>query len=467
MITSRIDLFLVFSSGGMMLCCFYTCTAFLLAALSHDPLPLFRSSGMVFLAALLTLCHHDRGWRRIQVACLHAAGLIVSGLWFCHGYFRIDSPILDLAWVRDFSLQDHDAVRWLGFIIVAASIGILWGMGRRLITRPREPAVICRRFDLGLGSLLGLLTIKLLVAVKGAAIPFKHSSITMMTAFVLLGLISLGVVRIRNSPRDGAVYLKGAGIVMSFCAAVLGLGGGLFLLFLAELRGLADAGASMITTAAAPLGPKVADLIRFVFNATGGREPIQLSAGGNDVSVAVLPGESQAISQNPVMGITITILVLAGAFILYYAVKWLGRLLFARTEKKATGENGVLWLLRALLRAVGRFLLALRLGKLPPAEQLNAVQQYYRRLRRWGRFSGLHAAAAETPREFGMRLVQRFPQVHKEVDMIIHMHNEAVYGRVFPDHHGLAGARRALRRIRRPSLYPARLKSFFFQERSG
>jgi hypothetical protein len=94
-----------------------------------------------------------------------------------------------------------------------------------------------------------------------------------------------------------------------------------------------------------------------------------------------------------------------------------------------------------------------------------AAGKFYRRLLRWGRFSGLHHIVSETPKEYGIRLGQRFPQIEKEIRFIIHVHDEAIYGCISLDGHQISRARLALRRIRNPFLWFARIKSLYYHDR--
>jgi hypothetical protein len=94
-----------------------------------------------------------------------------------------------------------------------------------------------------------------------------------------------------------------------------------------------------------------------------------------------------------------------------------------------------------------------------------AAEKFFKLLLRWGRFSGLKHLVSETPKEYGIRLGYRFPQIEKEISLIIHVHDEAIYGCISPDSHQISRARLALRRIRSPLLWLARIKSLCFYNR--
>lgn len=107
----------------------------------------------------------------------------------------------------------------------------------RLWTKPTEQTIISHRFDLGLAFLLLLLLIKLVIVVKGGSIPMEPSSTESLLSFIILGLSSMGLVRIKSaSQEEGVTYIKSAGIVLSIIFITLMLGGGLFILFLPNLQ---------------------------------------------------------------------------------------------------------------------------------------------------------------------------------------------------------------------------------------
>ncbi len=462
------NIFLVLSSGGMMLSCLCTCFAFILACLSHLPVSVSEAAGVLVPATLISYCHHQRGWRRINIFGIHVAGLLISNLWLCHRYYGIDVHFWRFGWVREFLLLERSAAGWVVLILILLCACSLWFFGSRLGIKPTDKTTISHRFDIGLACFLVLLLIKLLIAVKGGVVPVTHSSTRAIMAFIVLGLFSMGFVRTPGgSQTASASYLKGAGIVISFTAITFMLAGGLFLLFLPELQALAETGAGLLKALRKPIEQMVIALSRFSLKSgvprLFGSEP----AGG------MLPGASEppgdlGIIHYLFIGFTISILLTMAGFVLYHLLKWLlfkMKWVFAETESEKV-EKGVWELLLLCVRAAKRVLVMLRARFFHPPDSLCAEKKYYRRLLRWGRSSGLRRAISETPHEYGIRLGERFPQVQQEIRRIIHTHAEAIYGCVNPDSHQISRARRALRRIQNPSLWFARIKSLCFYDRS-
>ncbi|MFH1487771.1 MAG: DUF4129 domain-containing protein, partial [Pseudomonadota bacterium] len=69
----------------------------------------------------------------------------------------------------------------------------------------------------------------------------------------------------------------------------------------------------------------------------------------------------------------------------------------------------------------------------------------------------------ETPLEYGGRLMQRFPDLDREVASIVEVFNREVYGGTAAEGQVLAPARRAWARLRSPLHWPHRFKAWFLQ----
>ncbi len=454
---------LTLSSGGMMLSSIYACTSFILACISQKPIPLSEAGMILFMATLITAIHSRRGWRRIYVIGLHILGLLFAFLRLCHNYYRLESPFWSFHWVQEFFMLERPAASWFVLVLILLCIWILWFCGIRLFTRPTDQTTISDRFDSGLGYLVLLLLIKLVIAVKGVSIPVEHSATRPIISFMILGLFSMGIVR-NSSPSQigGITYFKGAGIAMTFTFIILMLGGGLFILFLPEFQNLAETSADLLKTMTKPLGPIVVALIRFALGrgwwgqswedaiSDGPSATPQTSGAG---------GVLELMAACLFIGLIITILLGSG-FLLYHLLNWL------RSKTAAEKERVGIWkLLLSFIYAAKQLFSSLRGRILSDRDGSYTAEKFYQNLLRWGRFSGLSHAVFETPKEYANRLGHCFPQIEKEIRLIVHLHDEAIYGCVSPHSHQISRARLALRRIRNPLLWFARIKYLCFHNR--
>ena len=90
--------------------------------------------------------------------------------------------------------------------------------------------------------------------------------------------------------------------------------------------------------------------------------------------------------------------------------------------------------------------------------------QFYCAFLRWGRRSGLPHLLSETPGEYGLRLKKQFPSLTRDIGRIVGAFNLAVYGEVNLDDGQMTRVKHSWKRLRSARNWPARLKSWFFQE---
>jgi len=463
---NRVHIFLMTASGIMMLSCYYACTSFIMAAIARKPLPAAEGAAILFLAAVITGIHSQKGWRGGYVAGLHMSGLLFSLLLLFHNYYKIESPFRHPGWVFDFFLLNRAVTGWLFLILLFFSVCFLWFCGIRLWTRPTDRPTVSHRFDTGLACLLVLLLVKLLIAVKGGTLPIAHSSTIPLLTFFITGLFSIGLVRIQGASRAGEITcFFGAGVVLSFTFIVLLLGGGLYILFSPELQTFAEAGGGLFGTLSRPIEQTVLVLARF-FLESGYRLKLgaDLPAGSPPALPAMERPEISETIVHLVTGLTIAILLAAIGLLLYFLLKWFYKRLLSKTIREE--DKMGLWAFFLLSIDAIKCLFASLLSRMHLIPDTSCIaDKLYRRLLRWGRLSGLGHDDTETPKEYGIRLGHRFPQLKKEIRFIILLHDDAIYGGITPDGHQVSAAKFALKRIRNPLLWFASIKSFCFRNR--
>jgi len=461
------NILLILSSGGMILSIYYACTSFIFACIDQKPVSLFESGMVLFIATLITSIHCRRGWRRIYAVGLHILVLSFAFLRLWHNYYDLESPFWNFNWIQKFFILERTAAHWPVVILILACIWIIWFCGIRLYTRPTDPTTISHRFDAGLGYLLLLLLIKLVIASKGVSIPMEHSATRPLISFIILGLFSMAMVRTNSTFQTGDIqYLKGAGVAMTFTFITLALGGGLLILFLPGLQTVAEAGYNLLGTMKGPIEQCVFFLANVFFN-SGFRRQTQEGSAGDYLPIINRSGGELGFFHYLFAGCTIAILLAMAVFILYRLLKWLFPQLkwfFSKTAREK-GTKGIGDLLLSYILAVKWILSTLWAKIFQPPDMSSTAKNFYQKLLRWGKLSGLRRSVCETPQEYGIRLGNRFPQIEEEIERIIRMHDEALYGCIFHNSRQLSRAKLALRRIRNPLLWFDRIKALCIHNR--
>jgi len=456
------SLLLLSASVGMVLNCFSAGTSFILACLSLKPIPVFKAAFIVLSAMLITTLQRRRGWLRIQVGLVHLAAAGMLFLKLLYDYSGRETPFWNWDWIGEMVPADPLLGGFqVGFM--AVSTCLLWFLGIRLITKPDDAETLSRRFDAGLACFLSLFLVKWIILLKEGGIGLEHTAVVPFLSYMILGLFTLGRVRVpRRSPSVGISFLGNAGMVLSFAGAAFLFGGGLFMLFGPELRTAADTGVALFQSAARPFVPILVQILRFAV--VGGCHGKLREAATTDTPP--LPAmEQQSGGLGPFeflfIGFSVVMLLFMAGFIGFIVFRWL----FSKPEGKI-GRRSLWAIFLSGFYGIMRFFAALWNRVRRGADSYDTARAHYRRLLRWGRFSGIPRVPAETPREYGRRLGTRFPRIAGEIRHLIDVHDDAVYGSVFPDAAQAVRMKTAWRKIRNPGFWWDRMRSLAAWERS-
>lgn len=464
--TSRRDRLLFFAHGGMELSWLYAWATFLMISVVHRPFPLPEAIGTFVLAAVLTLITRGRGLRVVMVLAVQIIGFAVAASKMVHVVTYQSYPFLNQQWLTAFFSRARTPLEWLILVIILFFALLFWLAGVTLARRSTEYFTVCTRFDLGVSAFFCLLLVKFLVLVKGGIEIQDNTPELLLFPFFTFSLLAIGMARNQSSAqRDFLSGYRGIGVFASFTLVVLALGAGLVLLLLPYLSAAAEVGYGALKTAAGPLSPILVSVLRFLFS--HGRTRLDTAAPSPDGDRAELipSAESswwdelvQRILGWGLLGLIGLIVLVVSCIGIWYLVRWLS----SRTPR----EEGkpVQWDLILSWAARLWVLLALLWEKI--ATRLKAYEdaaQFYKALLAWGRHSGFSHVISETPREYSLRLRNRFPRLEKDVEMIVEAFNREVYGEEVLDQGQLRVARRAWRRLRSPRYYPSRVKSWFLQ----
>ena len=458
---------LVLTSAGMEITWRYAWSSFLTLATLHRTFPLPVAVGAFAAAAFFTRLSGRRNWRRIQAALLHLAGFALVALLITYRLFFRESQFFNGTWVADLILLPKAPQHWFLLLLILCCLLLFWLGGRTLEQRPRDYFTVCLQFDKGVGALFLLLLIKFLIELKGGIRLEDPATGLLLNAFILFGLISIGLARGRGDAKKSFFAgFHGIGIILGFTTTVVLCGAGLILLTLPYLTPMADSTHSVLKEAAEPLGPIIVKIVRFIF----GRSRFQIEAGGSGTVglgtnlVHSSPGSEWEAFLRQVIGWgLIGILGLMAVGVFGYLVIQLVRWFLKRNTADETKPPSSAWLSKLLSlfisipQGIWNRLLYL-LGDVDSAASI------YAGVLRWGRRSGLPAVSSETPGEYGIRLKHQFPKLKEEIEMIIEAFNREIYGQIMLEQRSLFGISSALRRMRSPRHWPSRMQGWFVQQ---
>jgi hypothetical protein len=457
-------LFLV--TVGMELSYLYACSTFLTTSIFNHPFPFPEAVGSFVLAAVLTLLSQGRGWRVIYVLALQALGFIPALLRIANVFSSWLTSFSSQTWLVESNPNTLGAAElFVGMLVLLWAV-VFWGGGMGLARRPADYYTICSRFDRGLIAFFILFLIKFLLRLKGGIKIEEPVSEFLLFPFLIFSLLAIGLVRNRSAgPRDFLPGYQGIGVILSFIVVILLFGTGLVLFCLPYLTLAAEAGYGILKIVGRPVGSILVKVLLFIFGHTMAlpeKMPVKketsipdLSSQGTTPWWMELLGKILAYGLWIILGLLLLIIV---GVTLYYLYRWLLSRTALSEEKQSPRHLIALWLekLRLFLHSCWRWLLRRIKG-------YKGAIPLYTALRTWGRHSGLPHSLSETPTEYGSRLKHRFPVLKREIELIIEVFNETVYGEIILNENQLTTAQSAWRRLRSPLHWPLRLKTWFLR----
>ncbi len=460
--SGRQKILLVLSCGGMEFTWRYAWAFFISLSILNRPFPLPDTLAVFTMASLVTLAAGYKNWRLYQSLSLHIAGFTIAWLLSTHRFFYRHMPLSNISWMADWF--EHLQQLPQGFIqlLFFACLLLFWLGARAMVKRPPNYFPVCLQFDKGLGALFLLLLIKFMVQEKGGILLEDPVTRYLLFAFFTFSLIAISLSRNQNKVEKAfRPGYHSIGIVLGFVSIVLIGSAVIAALLLPYLTLIADSAQSVLKETAAPMGPVVENWIRFLFSIGRHRRDITLFGTGDSIGDQLYPDSEMGWAQ----GIGWILLGLIGLIAIGFC-GYLIRLLVRRLLKRTTinkSKQPLMILISMLLSMIGAILLSVWKGMLFLLKRIDSAAAAYAGMLRWGRRSGLPAAASETPVEYGKRLSQRFPRLKTEIEMIIEVFNREIYGQFPPDKMVLAGIRSARGRMRNPRHWPSRVRTWFAQ----
>jgi hypothetical protein len=445
----------------------YTWACFLTTAFLQRSFPLTEALVAFVLAALVTRISRQKKWHVIQAALFHIAGFIfiTSLVTFnvSYGYM----PFFSTAWIADLLRLSKELHQWFILLLIISCQLLFWLGGHRLMKSPIRYMTVCIQFDKGLGALFLLFLIILLVQIKGGISVEYPAAGFMVFTFFIFGMIAIGLSRKpSNGQKSFRAGFHGIGIILIFATIVVLGSGVLVSLFLPQLTHLAETTRIILKETTEPMGPVIVQIIRFIFQS----RKFDDGSGNAITRVPDAPG----IQSSPasgfegtfelVIGWSLIALLGLGAIIVLWG---LGKYLLAWLLKRNTADDEQYQLLAGFLElflVLATIPLKVWSGLLHLLKGINSAVFVYSGILCWGRRSGLPAVPSETPIEYGLRLSRHFPQLKKEIEVIIETFNMEVYGSIVIDQRRLARILSARRNMRSPRHWPARMKTWLVQQ---
>ena len=451
---------LILSRSGMEFTWRYAWTFFLTLLLLNRTLPLLETLTLFILASVVTILSRHKYRRVYQSLSLHFFGFSIAWILTIHRFYYQHLPLFDRSWIAQELMQLQRPQQWFIHLLLLACLLLFWIGARAMVKRAPTYYSVTLQFDRGLGALFLLLLIKFMVQLKGGILLQDPVTHYLLFAFFTFSLIAISLARDQSySQKTFRPGYHGIGIVLSFVSTVLIGSAVVIVLLLPYLTLMAESAQSVLRAAAEPTGSVLVNFIRFLFSIGRYRRDITLFGTSESVGDQLYPDSEIRWAQ----GIGWFLLGAIGLIALWfcgYLVKVLLRWLLKRNPGD-TFELSSKALASWLLSMIGAFFLGIWGGLASLLKRIDSAAAIYAGLLRWGRRSGLPAVASETPLEYSVRLMRRFPQLQTEIETIIEAFNREIYGEIQSNQRILTRIQTARRRMRNPRHWPSRMRAWF------
>ena len=433
----------------------------------------FPAAVCAFLtAAVLTQLPAGRNWRVYQRWLLQIAGFIPFALWVVYSIQYQTLPFFSLGWLGQLLLDAKSITQWFILILTLFCLWLIWRGGQILVKSSRHYFAICMDFDKGLGLFFLLLITKAFLESRIGFYLQGRDIIFLAIAYFVFSLTSISIAR--NQSHVQKSFLsghQGIGVILSISALATLLGTGTILLIYPYLYNVADSLFAVTKGVAQPMESVLVKILLFLFRPRDEYlQPDQPRPDAEkltdmdkltDIDTQAMEGSGslvQLIVGWGIFGIIGMVFLVVLAYLLIYILRLL--LKKGRDDKALPLSFG--WISDLLRKLVTLPLLVWR-GLASWLKGIDRAAIVYVGMLRWGRRSGMILIPSETPAEYGSRLVNYFPGLRAEIELIVDVFNREVYGQTTTDRETLSRLRSALRHMKRLRYWPSRVKVWFLR----
>jgi hypothetical protein len=353
----------------------------------------------------------------------------------------------------------------LTLLILFFFLWLFWQGGRLLIKAPHSYMPICMQFDKGLGLFMLLLVVYAFVDLRTERELQNQGIRFAILAFFTFSLASIALSRYHTQGQKSFITgYHGIGVILSALTTSTLFGTGIMLLTYPYLFYKADALLVILKDTAQPFAPLLIRILIFLFR------PRHIKLYG-DVQDENIPSIEEmgapavegwlAILFNILGAGLIILIVLAILFVLGFLilkfVQWL-----IKRDHDADEPIRLIGIIKRFFVTIQTILVQAWIKLIELVKGVNSAARVYYRMLRWGNYSGLRFNPSDTPSENGQRLIQSFPELTRQINLIVEAVNLEIYGQKFAKQETLNQLISALRQMRRLRYWPSRLRIWFY-----
>lgn len=429
----------------------------LLFAAVKRPFPLLSGLAVFLSAAVVTHATRDRGWRRITLLAIHGGGMLASLGLICLVGEGAGACLFGLVTEEPSLSPLEQGMAWVGFLLTGGWTMALWLRGSALARRPATHESVCSQFDLGVAGFGLVFLVGALARMRWGVDLTWDPALPLFGLFFCAGALAMGLAG--PDGHGGVVRLPSQGVwaLTAFSLGILGAVAGVVLFGMPALHQGTQLAFHALKETTSPLGPVLVRCLRFLLThrrtppdsgpSASGREDHALHRGEPEAEIGFL---------EEVLGWGLTGLLAAVLGTMLVALAFFGlKALLARSGTR-TPRRTCRFSFVARIREWIRGLCGLSIRRLLRGFRDPGPIRLYGRLAAWGRRSSVPHRANETPSEYGCRLSGVFSPLSRDIERIVGLVNQEVYGGTSPDRKERREGQHAWQRLRSPRYWPVR-----------
>jgi hypothetical protein len=464
------DTILTIARGGMEITWRYAWALFLMQLAIRRQFPFPAAVCAFLMAAVLTQLPAGRNWRVYQRWLLQIAGFIPFALLVVHSIHYQALPFFSFEWIGQLLVDAKSIIQWFILILTLYCLWLIWRGGQILVKSSRLYFPVCMHFDKGLGLFFLLLISIAFVESRVGFYLQGRDIIYLAIAYFVFSLTAISIARNQSNVQKSFLSgYQGIGVILSISILAILLGTGTILLIYPYLYSVADSLLGATKVAAGPMESFLIKALLFLVR-PGETTPQPRLRRPDDSRFTDMDNTKLIDTDHPVVeafqliagwgifGIIVIVVLTA----LFYFLIYILRLLLKRSRYGAALPLSVGWI-SDLLRKLASLPLLVWRGLASLLKGIDCAAIVYAGMLRWGRRSGMILVRSETPAEYGNRLMNCFPGLRAEIELIVDAFNREVYGQTTIDRKTLSRLRSALRRMKRPRYWPSRIRVWFSQ----
>ena len=416
----RNKVFLIISSGMMEMTWLYALIVLFFLMLNVSLFPLWAALIAFFVPAMITNSIKGSGRKNVQHFMLHLTLYIIILFYTIYKYGYRNELFFSLKWLRRFFQQQFVSIEGFIYLLLILSFTVFWLNGHRVANRSNDHPTIASRFDLGITMLV------LTFIIAGSTDTVFPNASVLISYYFLFSILAIIISKHSNSSK--VEYFKkqcNPNLIFTLIPVIVLFISWLLLFLLPQMTSAAHAGYYIMRIISNPIGRFLSKILYFIFGF--GTRPINNDPINTADYTMVIPEENGlnwlgntlhwiiTWSGIALFGL-LTIIIFGWMFFSFY--KWLSLKKELDIEKKGFFEELWHWLRHIYIKGtifLKRYLVKI-IARQKREENISLV---FKKLCKWGGYTGLPKQKFQTPLEYGKRLALFFPDSYQDIELIV------------------------------------------------